>query len=35
VSSEWSPLFKFSNQNIVCIFHVFHACYITRPFYTP
>jgi hypothetical protein len=27
--------FKFSNQNTVCISHLSHACYITRPSYLP
>jgi hypothetical protein len=29
-SSEWSLLFSFSYQNIVCISHFFHACYKFR-----
>jgi hypothetical protein len=29
-SSEWSLPFRFSNWNIVCISHLFHACYMSR-----
>jgi hypothetical protein len=30
LSSEWSLSFRFYEQNILCIFHLFHACYIPR-----
>jgi hypothetical protein len=34
-SSRWSLLFRFSNQNIVCISHVSHACFMLRPYHPP
>jgi hypothetical protein len=30
-SSEWSLPFRFSNENIACIFNLSHACYISSP----
>jgi hypothetical protein len=29
-SSKWSLPFRFSNQNIICISHISHACYMPR-----
>jgi hypothetical protein len=29
-SSKWSLPFRFPDQNIVCIFHPSHACYMPR-----
>jgi hypothetical protein len=34
-SSERSLRFRFSNQNIVCISHLSHACYMLRPSHHP
>jgi len=34
-SSEWSLTFMFSNQNIVCIFHLSHPYYMSRPSHPP
>jgi len=28
-SSEWSFLFRFSDQNFVCISYLFHVCYMS------
>jgi len=33
-SSEWSPPFRFSNQNCICISHLFHICYMFHPSHT-
>jgi len=34
-SSEWSPTFRFTDQNFVCISHFFHACYMPCSFHFP
>jgi hypothetical protein len=34
-SSEWSLPFRLSNQNIVCIFNLCHARYMSRPSHPP
>jgi hypothetical protein len=34
-SSEWPLPFKFSNQNIVCISHRSHVCYMCHPSHPP
>jgi hypothetical protein len=31
MSSEWSLPIRFTNQNLVYIFHLSHACYVPRP----
>jgi hypothetical protein len=33
--SKWSLQFRFSNQNIVCLPKLSHACYMTRPSHSP
>jgi len=35
MSSEWSLTLRFSDQNCVCISHLFHACYMLRPSHPP
>jgi len=35
MSSKWSLPFRFSNQNIACISHLSHPCYIPCPFHPP
>jgi hypothetical protein len=35
MSSELSLPFRFFNQNIVCISHLSHACYISRLSHRP
>jgi len=35
MSSEWSLHFKFSNQNVVWISHISHACYMLHPSHSP
>jgi len=34
-SCEWFLLFRLSVQNVVCVPHLFHACYIPRPSHLP
>jgi hypothetical protein len=34
-SSEWSLTFRFPNQNIVCISHLFHTHYMSRTSHPP
>jgi len=34
-SSKWSLPFRFSNQNIICISHISHACYMSLPSHSP
>jgi len=34
-SPEWHLLFRFSSQNIVCIFHISHTCYMPRLSHLP
>jgi hypothetical protein len=34
-SSEWFLPFEFSDHNILCISHLFHACYMSRQSHTP
>jgi len=34
-SSKWSLPFRFSTQNIVCISHLSHPCYMPLPFHPP
>jgi hypothetical protein len=33
-SSKWFLPFRFSNHNIVCIYHLSHPCYMSRPSHT-
>jgi len=33
--SEWSLPFRFSDQNVVCISRLSHACYMSRPSHAP
>jgi hypothetical protein len=33
-SFKWSLPFRFSNQKIVHISHLSHACHVTRPFHS-
>jgi len=32
---KWTLPFWFSNQNFICISHLFHACYMPRLSYSP
>jgi len=34
-SSEWSLPFRFSDQNLLCLYHLYHLCYMPRPSYPP
>jgi hypothetical protein len=34
-SSNWSLPFRFSNQNMLCIFRLSHSCYMPRSFHIP
>lgn len=34
VFSEWSLQFRFSDQNVVCIYHNSHTCWMSRPSHT-
>jgi hypothetical protein len=34
-SSEWSPSFRLSDQNFICISHLSHACYLPRSSHPP